>query len=66
MKTPKQYEEEISGLNYLLLEQKDTINALTRERDKYKWLLNELAKKIQKDNDGTSNNQLESESGGLG
>lgn len=45
-KTKKQLEEEIQGLNFLLLEQKDTINTLANERDKCKSLLEDIAKNI--------------------
>lgn len=45
-KSKKELEQEISGLNFLLLEQKDTINALGAERDKWKFMAETLAKII--------------------
>lgn len=40
----KELEGEIKGLNFLLLEQKDQINALGHERDYWKHMATELLK----------------------
>ena len=41
-KQEKEYQEQISSLNFLLLEQKDQINALGNERDYWKKTAQEL------------------------
>lgn len=51
MKTTKkitELEQEIKSLNWLLAEYKDQINALANERDKYKFVLEQLVRKYNK------------------
>lgn len=47
MKTEKEYEQEIQSLNFLLLEFRDQINALTAERDKLKLIIEAFFKEIE-------------------
>lgn len=46
-KTEKEYQEEISAMNFLLLEQKDQMNGLGAERDSWKILAQALTEKVQ-------------------
>ena len=47
MKTIKELEEDVQGLNFLLLEYRDQINALTSERDKYKLICETFFKEME-------------------
>lgn len=49
-----EHEKEIKALNFIILEQKDTINALGAERDKYKKMLEIIAKSHEEIEEGTA------------